>query len=692
MTTICFVTYEIHPTTWGGCGVLLHNAAHVLLEQGHTVLFVLHVPAKEYKQFQEKDRLAFPQPENCRAYHVDRLCDDIPYHYADFGNEFLWRAYCFYHATEKVVTIEQPDIVEFFDYCGVAHYALAAKITQQQYQQSQLTIRLHTSVELMDQQEATKPHTFERYINFSLEHRALQFSESILAPSQSYLTKAYRPHYEAWFGNQILSKPPLIKYPSPTKSTPTEKKKILFLGKIYSLKGVDLFINAVISLMYQHPDMDYDFVLVGHDSGKAPDNSPTYQAYLRKKIPPAYQARFDFTGHQSWSQLANLLSTVEFAVFPTYFESFSYAVHEIYAAGIPLILNNTPAFEDFFKHEKNALFFDGTVSDLSQQIYRLATDADLRQQITRPYSLADNPLGNYYQTQLPSSWISSANPSALPTLTIVIWVEDETTLADTLKTISDHKGLSQIIVAHPAETNGQAEAVWWLGRLCNWFTVENEPLSPPQIQTTETLLILKSGDCVADGYIENGLRVLAGQPKISFVGAWKKSNTGIDTFPLDAALELLPFQPQRRFNRLVMRTLANQLLIDLFDQRLNELGEVGYLWHIEETIGPGVLIPEVMVQETGIPEAYSLNFNLISYLILRDTTAQRKKRLAHYLLSTLVATQSQPPIDTSRMAIEKLSHELAEIKATRGWQLLEHVRPFYHNLRTLYQRAKVKYF
>ena len=33
MAKICFVTYEIHPTNRGGCGVLLHHAAELLLRE-----------------------------------------------------------------------------------------------------------------------------------------------------------------------------------------------------------------------------------------------------------------------------------------------------------------------------------------------------------------------------------------------------------------------------------------------------------------------------------------------------------------------------------------------------------------------------------------------------------------------------------------------------------------------------------
>jgi len=348
MTTICFVSYEIAPTTPGGCGVLLSNAAHVLLRQGHTVIFLLYMPEQQFNHFHQVDRLAWPHPENCRAYSVIELCADLAFSQADFSdNEFLWRAYCFHYAAQKVAALEQPDIIEFFDYCGVAHYALAAKLSQNAYPHSQLTIRLHTPLELMDRQEPTKSHTFDRYLAFALEHQALRLVETVLYPSPAYLNQAYRPFYEPWLGCQVYSKPPLINHPHPNHPITPGEPLVLFYGRLYNMKGVDLFVEAAVALLEMQPDTPLRFALVGYDSRQSPDGSPTYQVYLQKKIPPRFLSHFQFMGQLTWAQLEQLLPRVQLAVFPTYFESFSYAAHELYAAGVPLIVNHIPAFEDY---------------------------------------------------------------------------------------------------------------------------------------------------------------------------------------------------------------------------------------------------------------------------------------------------------------------------------------------------------
>src|SRR3989442_1789061 len=200
MSRICFVTYEIFPTTRGGCGTLLHNAARELLGRGHEVVFVFDVPLEYFRRFEEHDRLALPDAERCRAYHVDTLCEGMPLRRGDFLTEAQWKSWRFHVACTEVAARERPDVIEFFDYCGVAYHALAAKVTGGAYRDSLLAIRLHNSLELMDSSESTKPLDLERYGYYALEHSALQMAEAVVYPSPSYLEKAYRPRYEPWFG------------------------------------------------------------------------------------------------------------------------------------------------------------------------------------------------------------------------------------------------------------------------------------------------------------------------------------------------------------------------------------------------------------------------------------------------------------------------------------------------------------
>jgi len=214
MSRICFASYEIHPITSGGCGVLLHNSAHVLLSQGHELIFLFDISELEFQIFNEQERLKYPHPENCKAYLVENLCQDllIPQR-RDFLSEFEWRSYRFYHASKWIEKEEHPEVIEFFDYCGIAYFTLSAKLTGKEFQDTHLAIRLHTSLELIDREQSTNIHDEERYIMFGMEHQALRLAETVLYPSEYFLDHAYKPFYEPWFGNLEESQPAIVFFP-----------------------------------------------------------------------------------------------------------------------------------------------------------------------------------------------------------------------------------------------------------------------------------------------------------------------------------------------------------------------------------------------------------------------------------------------------------------------------------------------
>ena len=78
MARVLFATYEFHPTTWGGCGVLLRLATDLLLEQGHEVVLLLDVPKVYFDRFEKDDLPTLSVPDRCRAHHADALCEDAP--------------------------------------------------------------------------------------------------------------------------------------------------------------------------------------------------------------------------------------------------------------------------------------------------------------------------------------------------------------------------------------------------------------------------------------------------------------------------------------------------------------------------------------------------------------------------------------------------------------------------------------
>lgn len=655
---ICFVSFEIHPATWGGCGVLLYNSTRLLLEQGHQVVFLLDMPRYHFDAFNPGD---YPEPQNCKAYQVDQLCKNITLSQGDFSDFYSWRSYRFHWALQKVVAVEQPDLVEFVDYNGPAHYALSAKVTESAYKSNRLVIRLHNSDQLMDLHQPLHPLKADRYLLYALEQSALRLAETVLFPSQTYLDEAYAVHYEAWFGKLVRSQPALVEYPEP-RDVCEGASVILFYGRLYGFKGVDLFVDAAVSLLWEGSHDDVRFVLAGYDPAAAPDGSNTYQEYLCKRIPARHRSQFQFVGQLSWSELEALMPQLYYAVFPSYLESFCYSAHELHAAGVPVIVNNIPGFREHFRHSENALLFDGTVKDLAQQMKTLLQNSELRERIRSPYSLTRNPLGAFYEAPFEGSWIRTEDrANNRPSLLVCILDDGKHPVHKTIQSL----GLQSIenlrpILLQPLSDRSDAEsgAIWFLGRLHSAVDLQGNRLSTHRLETKDALLILRAGDVVQRSYLSTCLDVLARQPELSFVGCWKqvrgRGGARLDTFPIDAALELIPFSDLPLLSRVVMRTQPGNLLLDLFDPRLMQMGEVGYLWDLEGSSGPGVLIPDPMIERSEDDFA-TRNERLLSYLILRDSNKTRKARLANYLVTVRLAQDGPelPPAETT------LAQELA---------------------------------
>lgn len=639
MAKICFVSYEIHPTTPGGCGVLLYHSARHLLEQGHEIIFLLDIDDKTFNQFNLVDRLKFPNPANCRAYKVTGLLASANIPHNLFKTWFEYRDYIFYVAAREVYRLEKPDTFEFFEYCGAAYYALSAKAAGLDFQDTHLAVRLHNSLELIDREQPDNLHGLDRYIMFGLEHQALRLAESVLYPSKEFLEEIYQKIYEPWFGNLVLSQPALTDFPQASGES-ENADGILFFGRLFGFKGIDRFVDAAVLYLSSPENPPRRFLFVGYDSLRPPTSHNRYQDYLLSKVPEKFQDKFVFLGQMSWQKLGALLPQVLFAVIPSYLESFCYAAHELYEAGIPLIAADIPAFKASFQHESNALLFDGTVSDLARQISRLSSDARLREKIRKPYAIDREPLGDFYQTYPKQSWIRASAGATSGELLVCILGEDPSRFQATLESIQAASiEKLRIVAVRPvdgkAQKSGadQSASLWIFGQQVVFQELDGQFLAPTSLRTGDALIFLKAGDLVDRNYLVHALGILERQEQAAFVGCWQKdSEGGLDTLPYDSILEAMPYLHRSGLYRFVMRTPPGQLLIDLFDSRSGPLGELAYLWQLEDRGLCGIMIPEVWLEREK-DQANLLAQPYLDYLLIRDDNPVRQKKLARLHLS-----------------------------------------------------------
>lgn len=622
MAVIAFVTYEIHPTTRGGCGVLLHHAAELLLRRGHEVVFLLAAPAHEFERFDGTDRLAFPNPDRCRAYHLDALAHDFAVRPEECPSRSMWEASRFAHAWSRLASLERIDAVEFFEYCGVSHYAAMRRLFGTEPAspgggRPVLASRLHNSLELIDRVGGTKHLDRARYHLYGLERAGLRFAEAVLTPTWAYFDAYYRDAYAIPRGKAVLSQSPKLATPRVARRPdPGEPFTIAYVGRMFQFKGVDQLVHAGVELLRRRPDRPCTFDVIGPDGGESPFGD-SFITYLRSLIPAAMRDRFVFPGHRSHAEILQRLERALFAVFPNRFESFCYAAHEVYDAGVPVIVNDIPGWRDFFEHERNALVYDGRTDSLVGAMERLIDDATLRERLVRPHAIADRPLGEFYDSPRALAPIVERPGAALPGALAVVLCEGSFETADpTLRALAAqaHPPARTVVLVASAP-DGEA-TFWCLGRSWHARDASGNPLMPEELPTLDAIVLLRAGDRPGAGWLRACATALAHRPSLGYAGTWGRRG-GVTFVPLvDIAPETIPFEQGSMLQRVLIRTAPGRLLIDLFDPALGNLGEVGLLWRAWAETGPGAVLDEPMIDLANDGPSHA-EPNLLKHLVMR---------------------------------------------------------------------------
>lgn len=635
MAIVCFASYEIHPTTPGGCGVLLHHAATALLRDGHTVVLLLDIPEAYFDAFRDRDRLALPHADRCRAHHVDALCADFPFTPEQIVSTPIWRSLRFAHALERILPVEDPDFVEFFDYCGTARHALVQRLYAEEPGRGVIGIRLHGSMELIDRHGGTRDVGRDRHLLYAFERGAFDLAEVVLAPSRRYVDAYLTPNRIRIDDKVIVSAPPTPGLPPVRRRIGAgEPFSIVNVGRLVPCKGVDQLVGAAVLLMERHPDVPCTIEIVGPDGSDSPV-AESYAAYLDTIIPAELRSRFVLRGQLSHEEIARTLERALFAVFPNRFESFCYALHEVYDAAVPIVVNDVPGMADPFTHERNALVYDGTTGGLLAAMERLVDDAALRERLRRPYPVASPTLDGFYAAPRALAPLHPPVTRRMRALVVVLGGPAEA-VAQTGEALAQQTTRAFDVVHLVPAGDGAGGALWWLGQ--PWFAQDagGAAMSHADLRSRDAIAILAAGDRPAPAWLACALRALERRDTLGFAGSWI-AHAGLPVpSTLDVAPELYPFEHGAAPTRTVVPTDRGQLLVDLLDPTLAELGEVGLLWRSVATRGPGALLPRVLVDVASVP-VRRVDRRLLVLLVHRYGSPFAAA------LALLAASQASPP-------------------------------------------------
>lgn len=637
MARICFVSNEIYPVTPGGAGSLIYGLVQVLLAENHEVVLVLDIPERAFDQIMKGDFVSGDKASNCRFYHVGRLCQLIDCQRDDFLSRYAWESYRYDFACRQVYAQEDPDLIEFVDYCGPAYYALEAKISGLCYQNSIIAVRIHGSIEVIDRSTPQSKLNFDRYTIYTQEQCSLKLAEVVLYPTTSLIQEYYPIDSIYWLGDKVLAIPNVHLQLNRSGESP-EANFVLFYGRLYSVKGIELFVDAAVRKLEIDKDCRLVFYLVGEDSRNPPvEGLSTYQEYLQQRIPEKWHNRFVFTGFLDNEALNRLLPKVKFAVLPSHYETFGFAAYELRMAGIPLILADIPAFKDGFKSDE-VLFFDGTVQDLVHQMNRLDQDDNLRTRLSLAVQPVANHAGDFYRNIPREGWINSSPVGSQLRLLILI-IDDGTKklkLDRLLTSLADSYSDEEIRIVLLVEICHEKRTESDLFLFGKWYTCADQSglLSVTDIHLLDALLVLKAGDEITPQYIKLGLDILSRHTQVVFVGSWKRiyrdEREWLFTHSLTSMVELAPFEILSPISRCIMRTPTGKKLQEIFNGKYHSLDEIAYLWNIDGPGTFGVEIPSPLIRQ-NYEKPEMIDDRALSHLILTNQNTARAKRLNYYL-------------------------------------------------------------
>jgi glycosyltransferase involved in cell wall biosynthesis len=152
---------------------------------------------------------------------------------------------------------------------------------------------------------------------------------------------------------------------------------LLYAGRIYPEKGIDIVIEAMIKLVHGQGKRDLRLSLAG-------SGSTQYENHLHQLVNQAGLSDFvSFLGWVQPDEIPGLLRRFDVLLLPSIWpEPFARVVLEGMISGLVVVATPTGGTKEILRDGENGLLFAaGDAEDLAQKIVRLAADPGLRRRL-----------------------------------------------------------------------------------------------------------------------------------------------------------------------------------------------------------------------------------------------------------------------------------------------------------------------
>ncbi|BEI32950.1 glycosyltransferase [Polynucleobacter sp. HIN5] len=177
----------------------------------------------------------------------------------------------------------------------------------------------------------------------------------------------------------------------------SDKRILLFLGRLHQKKGIELAIEAFLELSQQVKNVH--FVIIG-------PGCSDYVQHLKVMVhSKGLQESISFLGPVSERMKFSALMTADIFVLPSYGENFGIAVIEALACGLPVLISDKVAISPELQKYGVAVVTECCASQISEALFTMLNDESLKKTIS---SLGPKIVSKYYSLQAMSEQIDHA--------------------------------------------------------------------------------------------------------------------------------------------------------------------------------------------------------------------------------------------------------------------------------------------
>ena len=155
----------------------------------------------------------------------------------------------------------------------------------------------------------------------------------------------------------------------------TNQNKLVYAGRLHSVKGIKVLLRALAIVREDHPDILLEVIGGEDEQGLMPE-------LIKLKEELNLESNIQFVGSQSKDYVLRAFSTACCSIVPSYYEAFGYVVIESFSVHTPVIGSNTTGIAEIIEDEVSGLLFEpGNHRELASQLLRLLEQPHFRDEL-----------------------------------------------------------------------------------------------------------------------------------------------------------------------------------------------------------------------------------------------------------------------------------------------------------------------